>query len=100
MLAGPGAGKTFCLIERVRYLIERVGIDAGRICVFTFTNKAAAEMAERVESLLGHATVTKPLISTFHSLCVRILRRAIEALRVNNEGLTRSFAIFDENDQA
>ena len=56
-------------------------------------------MGERVEQLLGHASLAKPLIATFHSLCVRILRRDIEALKVGNKGLTRSFAIFDENDQ-
>ncbi len=52
-----------------------------------------------MERLLGHSSLAKPLIATFHSLCVRILRRDIEALKVGNEGLTRSFAIFDENDQ-
>ena len=56
-------------------------------------------MGERVDRLLGHASVAKPLISTFHSLCVRILRRDIEALKVGNDGLTRYFAIYDENDQ-
>ena len=57
-------------------------------------------MAERVDRLIGHAALAKPLISTFHSLCVRILRRDIEALKVGNDGLTRAFAIYDENDQA
>ena len=56
-------------------------------------------MAERVNQLLGHSSLAKPLISTFHSLCVRILRRDIEALQVNGKGLTRTFAIYDENDQ-
>jgi len=56
-------------------------------------------MAERVDRLLGHSSLAKPLISTFHSLCVRLLRRDIEALKVNGEGLTRAFAIYDENDQ-
>ena len=56
-------------------------------------------MAERVDRLLGHSSLAKPLISTFHSLCVRILRRDIEALKVGGKGLTRTFAIFDENDQ-
>ena len=65
----------------------------------TFTNKAASEMGERVDRLLGHSSLAKPLIATFHSLCVRMLRRDIEALKVGDEGLTRSFAIFDENDQ-
>ena len=56
-------------------------------------------MGERVDRLLGHGTLAKPLIATFHSLCVRLLRRDIEALKVGNDGLTRSFAIYDENDQ-
>ena len=56
-------------------------------------------MGERVERLLGHSSLAKPLIATFHSLCVRILRRDIEALKVGKEGLTRAFAIYDENDQ-
>src|SRR6185437_11894818 len=61
--------------------------------------KASAEMGERVERLLGHSSLAKPLIATFHSLCVRMLRRDIEALKVDGQGLTRSFAIYDENDQ-
>src|SRR5579862_7194183 len=100
ILAGAGSGKTRVITSRIAWLIQEKGVAPDAILAVTFTNKAAAEMAERVESLLGHATVAKPLISTFHSLCVGILRRDIEALRVNNEGLTRSFAIFDENDQA
>jgi DNA helicase-2/ATP-dependent DNA helicase PcrA len=65
----------------------------------TFTNKAAKEMAERVEKILGHSSLTKPTLSTFHSFCVRVLRRDIEALRVNGVGLTKTFAIYDEQDQ-
>ena len=56
-------------------------------------------MGERVDRLLDHSSLAKPLLCTFHSFCVRILRRDIEALKVNGEGLTRSFAIYDENDQ-
>ena len=100
ILAGAGSGKTRVITSRIAWMIQEKGVPPDAILAVTFTNKAAAEMGERVERLLGHATVAKPLISTFHSLCVRILRRDIEALRINNEGLTRSFAIFDEDDQA
>jgi DNA helicase-2/ATP-dependent DNA helicase PcrA len=65
----------------------------------TFTNKASAEMAERVEKLIGHSSLAKPVVATFHSFCVRMLRRDIEALKIGNEGLTKNFAIYDESDQ-
>ena len=82
---------------------QRAAVEATEgpllILAVTFTNEAATEMAERVDRLLGHSSLAKPLISTFHSLCVRLLRRDIEALKVGNEGLTRAFAIYDENDQ-
>ena len=100
ILAGAGSGKTRVITSRIAWLIQEKGIAPDSILAVTFTNKAAAEMAERVERLMGHSSVAKPLISTFHSLCVRILRRDIEALKVNGQGLTRSFAIFDENDQS
>ncbi len=100
ILAGAGSGKTRVITSRIAWLIQEKGIAADSILAVTFTNKAAAEMAERVERMLGHGSLSKPLISTFHSLCVRMLRRDIEALKVGNEGLTRSFAIYDENDQS
>ena len=99
ILAGAGSGKTRVIVSRIAYMIQERGVAPDSILAVTFTNKAAGEMAERVERLLGHSTVAKPLISTFHSLCVRILRRDIEELKVGGQGLTRSFAIFDENDQ-
>jgi DNA helicase-2/ATP-dependent DNA helicase PcrA len=99
ILAGAGSGKTRVITSRIAWLIEGKGVAPDSILAVTFTNKAAGEMAERVNRLLGHTSVAKPLISTFHSLCVRILRRDIEALKVGDRGLTRSFAIFDENDQ-
>jgi ATP-dependent DNA helicase UvrD/PcrA len=99
ILAGAGSGKTRVITNRIAWLILEQGVAPDSILAVTFTNKAAAEMGERVERLLGHTSLTKPLIATFHSLCVRILRRDIEALRVGDQGLTRSFAIFDENDQ-
>jgi DNA helicase II / ATP-dependent DNA helicase PcrA len=99
ILAGAGSGKTRVITSRIAWLIQEKGVAPDSILAVTFTNKASAEMGERVEKLLGHNTLAKPLIATFHSLCVRILRRDIEALKVGNDGLTRSFAIYDENDQ-
>jgi DNA helicase-2/ATP-dependent DNA helicase PcrA len=99
ILAGAGSGKTRVITSRIAWLIQEKGVAPDSILAVTFTNKAAKEMGERVEKLLGHTTLAKPLIATFHSLCVRILRRDIEALKVGTSGLTRSFAIYDENDQ-
>jgi DNA helicase-2/ATP-dependent DNA helicase PcrA len=99
ILAGAGSGKTRVITSRIAWLIREKGVAPDSILAVTFTNKAASEMAERVDKLLGHTSLAKPLIATFHSLCVRLLRRDIEALKVGNEGLTRSFAIYDENDQ-
>ncbi len=99
ILAGAGSGKTRVITSRIAYLIHEKGVAPDSILAVTFTNKAATEMAERVDRLIGHSSLAKPLISTFHSLCVRILRRDIEALKVGTEGLTRAFAIYDENDQ-
>jgi DNA helicase-2/ATP-dependent DNA helicase PcrA len=100
ILAGAGSGKTRVITARIAWLIRERGVAPDSILAVTFTNKAAAEMGERVNRLMGHSSLAKPLISTFHSLCVRMLRRDIEALKVNGEGLTRSFAIYDENDQS
>ena len=99
ILAGAGSGKTRVITSRIAWLIQEKGVAPDSILAVTFTNKAAKEMGERVDKLLDHSSLAKPLIATFHSLCVRILRRDIEALKVGNDGLTRSFAIYDENDQ-
>ncbi len=99
LLAGAGSGKTRVVTHRIAYLIEERGVPADAILAVTFTNKAAKEMAERVDKILGHASLAKPLLSTFHSFCVRVLRRDIEALRANGVGLTKTFAIYDETDQ-
>ena len=99
ILAGAGSGKTRVITSRIAWLIREKGVAPDSILAVTFTNKAASEMADRVDRLLGHSSLAKPLIATFHSMCVRMLRRDIEALKVGGEGLTRSFAIYDENDQ-
>jgi DNA helicase-2/ATP-dependent DNA helicase PcrA len=99
ILAGAGSGKTRVITHRIAYLIEERGVAPDSILAVTFTNKAAAEMAERVDKLLAHGSLAKPLLSTFHSFCVRLLRRDIESLQVGAEGLTRAFAIYDESDQ-
>jgi DNA helicase-2/ATP-dependent DNA helicase PcrA len=99
LLAGAGSGKTRVITHRIAYLIQERGVAADSILAVTFTNKAAKEMAERVDKILGHTSLAKPMLATFHSFCVRVLRRDIEALRVNGVGLTRTFAIYDETDQ-
>ena len=96
ILAGAGSGKTRVITYRIAHLIESVGVSPDAILAVTFTNKAAAEMAERVEKLVGGSLLRQPLISTFHSFCVRILRRDIEALK---DGFRRDFVIYDEADQ-
>jgi len=105
LLAGAGSGKTRVITHRIAYLIEERGVSPDSILAVTFTNKAATEMSERVDRLLGSSSLAKPLLSTFHSFCVRVLRRDIEALRIPSAsggagtGLTRTFAIYDEADQ-
>ena len=96
ILAGAGSGKTRVIAHRIAYLIAERGVWPRNILAVTFTNKAAEEMRSRVSKLIeGLEIGSTPLISTFHSLCVRILRRDIEAL---NAGYTRSFTIYDQDD--
>ena len=99
ILAGAGSGKTRVITHRISYLIQERCVAPDSILAVTFTNKASAEMAERVEKLIGHSSLAKPVVATFHSFCVRMLRRDIEALKIGNEGLTKNFAIYDESDQ-
>ncbi len=106
ILAGAGSGKTRVITYRIAHLIENLGAMPESILAVTFTNKAASEMVERVDKIVGGLSVAKPVISTFHSFCVRVLRRDIEALRIPSTlpgtspiGLTKSFVIYDESDQ-
>jgi DNA helicase-2/ATP-dependent DNA helicase PcrA len=106
ILAGAGSGKTRVITYRIAYLIEHMGVMPESILAMTFTNKAAAEMGERVQKLTGGLSIAKPVISTFHSFCVRTLRRDIEALRIPSAtpgqppiGHTKNFVIYDESDQ-
>lgn len=99
ILAGAGSGKTRVITYRIVHLIENKGVEPDSILAVTFTNKASAEMAERVGSMLGGRTLRKPLIATFHSFCVRVLRRDIEELKIGGVGYKKDFAIYDESDQ-
>jgi DNA helicase-2/ATP-dependent DNA helicase PcrA len=93
ILAGAGSGKTRVLTGRVAHLVRERGIHEGSILAFTFTNKAAREMRERVETLLG-SNELRTWVGTFHATCVRILRRHAELL-----GYPKSFVIYDTDDQ-
>jgi DNA helicase-2/ATP-dependent DNA helicase PcrA len=94
ILAGAGSGKTRVITYRVAHLIENLNVRPEQILAVTFTNKAADQMKFRVRNLLRGPRLGEPLISTFHSFCVRLLRREIEAL-----GYTRAFTIYDTADQ-
>lgn len=93
ILAGAGSGKTRVLTYRIAYLIEHRDVNPWNILAITFTNKAAAEMRERVDNIVGYGS-ENIWVSTFHSTCVRILRRYIDTI-----GYGRSFTIYDTDDQ-
>ena len=93
ILAGAGSGKTRVLTHRIAYLIEEKGVNPWNILAITFTNKAAGEMRERVDKIVGFGAESI-WVSTFHSTCVRILRRYIDRLGYDN-----SFTIYDTDDQ-
>lgn len=93
ILAGAGSGKTRVLTHRVAYLIDREGVAPYHILAITFTNKAAGEMRERVDKIVGFGA-EQIWVSTFHSTCVRILRRYIDRLGYDN-----NFTIYDTDDQ-
>ena len=93
MLAGAGSGKTRALTHRIAYLIGEMGVKPWNILAITFTNKAAGEMRERVDSLVGFGS-DQVWVSTFHSACMRILRRHIDRIGYDN-----SFTVYDTDDQ-
>ncbi|MGQ9548118.1 MAG: ATP-dependent helicase [Roseiflexus sp.] len=94
VLAGPGSGKTRVLTHRVAYLIGAQGVDPHTILAVTFTNKAAREMRDRLDALIGAGQSAALTVGTFHSICARFLRRDIVHL-----GRERDFAIYDTDDQ-
>src|SRR5204862_6243836 len=94
ILAGAGSGKTRVITYRVAHLVENLQARPESILAVTFTNKAADQMKYRVRNLLQGPRLGDPLISTFHSFCVRLLRREIEALDYH-----RDFTIYDSSDQ-
>ncbi|MBI2461812.1 MAG: UvrD-helicase domain-containing protein [Candidatus Rokubacteria bacterium] len=94
VLAGAGSGKTRVIAHRIAYLLGARGLDPRHVLAVTFTNKAAEEMARRVEALLAPWGLRPPLVATFHATCVRILRAEIHHL-----GEPRGFLIYDEEDQ-
>jgi DNA helicase-2/ATP-dependent DNA helicase PcrA len=93
VLAGPGSGKTRVLTHRVAYLVGSRAVPPYRVLAVTFTNKAAREMRDRIENLLG-GNLRGLMIGTFHSICARLLRREAGLLPVSAD-----FVIFDDSDQ-
>jgi DNA helicase-2/ATP-dependent DNA helicase PcrA len=103
LLAGAGSGKTRVITHRMAHLVDAYHVPGPSILAVTFTNKAADEMRQRVLRLVGYAGDTgrhnSPLVSTFHSFCVRVLRRDGDRLADIRPGFTRRFTIYDEDDQ-
>jgi DNA helicase II / ATP-dependent DNA helicase PcrA len=100
LLAGAGSGKTRVITHRIAHLVRAHGVSGPSILAVTFTNKAAGEMRERVQRLLGDpSSKSTPLVSTFHSFCVRLLRRSGAPLAEVRPGFTQTFNIYDADDQ-
>ncbi len=97
IMAGPGSGKTRVVTHRIAYMVREKAIKPWNIVAVTFTNKAAREMRDRLEALVGLNDAREMHIGTFHSICARVLR--IEADSLAPLGLNRSFVIFDTDDQ-
>ncbi|HAV10035.1 MAG TPA: AAA family ATPase [Dehalococcoidia bacterium] len=94
IVAGPGSGKTKVITHRVAYLIKTCGISPHNILAVTFTNKAAREMKERLDVLLGEKATEALTMGTFHAICARILRQEGQTI-----GLNSNFVIYDDDDQ-
>jgi len=100
ILAGAGSGKTRVITHRVAHIVQDLGVPPSAVLAVTFTNKAAEEMRNRVTSLLdGVELSSAPNVFTFHSFCVRLLRRDGEALAQIRPGFKRNFIIYDQEDQ-
>src|SRR5581483_10263067 len=100
LLTGAGSGKTRVITHRIAHLVHAHRVPAPCVLAVTFTNKAADEMRERVNRLLGVTEKNSaPAVSTFHSFCVRMLRRDGARLADIRPGFTRQFTIYDDDDQ-
>src|SRR5579871_4440589 len=100
ILAGAGSGKTRVITHRIAHIITKRNVPPSAILAVTFTNKAANEMRERVSALLAEAALdSSPNVATFHSFCVRMLRRDGDPLARIRPGFTRRFSIYDDEDQ-
>ena len=100
ILAGAGSGKTRVITHRIARIVRDLRVAPSAVLAVTFTNKAAEEMRNRVATLLdGENLSSMPNVSTFHSFCVRLLRRDGDPLAEVRKGFTRNFTIYDEEDQ-